>query len=67
MDQRAVEVIKEIAEQRQRVGDDIAQFERKVRETVDWRAQFAANPWGMLALALSGGFLLAGLFIPKRR
>ncbi len=61
MDQRTAEIVKEIAEERQRLGDNIAQYDRKVKEAVEWRTYFARHPWAMLGFALGGGFLVSSL------
>jgi membrane protein implicated in regulation of membrane protease activity len=61
MDERTAQIVKDIAEERQRLGDNIAEFDRKVKNAVDWRSYFARNPWGMLGLAFGGGWLLSGL------
>jgi ElaB/YqjD/DUF883 family membrane-anchored ribosome-binding protein len=65
MDQRTGQIVDEILEERQRVGDDIAALERKVKEATTWQAYVARKPWTALALAVGGGFLLTMLFTPK--
>jgi ElaB/YqjD/DUF883 family membrane-anchored ribosome-binding protein len=61
MDQRTARIVKDIAEDRQRLGDNIAELERKLRQAADWRSYYARNPWTMLGVALGGGFLVAGI------
>ncbi len=65
MDQRTGQIVDEILEERQRVGDDIAALERKVTEATTWQGYVARKPWIALALAAGGGFLLTMLFTPK--
>ncbi|HLG99388.1 MAG TPA: hypothetical protein VKX49_23965 [Bryobacteraceae bacterium] len=62
MDERTNQVISEIFEQRQRLGDNVAELEQKLRNATSWRAYFGQNPWAMLGLAAAGGFLLSALF-----
>jgi ElaB/YqjD/DUF883 family membrane-anchored ribosome-binding protein len=61
MDQRTAGIVKDIAEDRQRLGDNIAELERKLRQAADWRSNYARNPWTKLGVALAGGFLVAGI------
>jgi ElaB/YqjD/DUF883 family membrane-anchored ribosome-binding protein len=61
MDQRTAGIVKDIAEDRQRLGDNIAELERRLRRAADWRSYYARNPWTMLGVALGGGFLVAGI------
>jgi hypothetical protein len=65
MDQRTGQVIGELLEERERLGDNIAELERKVKESTSWRGYFARRPWVALGLALGGGVLLSTLFTPK--
>jgi len=52
MDQRTAGIVKDIAEDRQRMGDNIAELEGKLRQTADWRSYYARNPWTMLGVVL---------------
>lgn len=65
MDQRTGQIVEEILEERQRVGDDIAALERRVKGNTTWQGHFARKPWMVVALAIGGGFLLSTLFMPK--
>jgi ElaB/YqjD/DUF883 family membrane-anchored ribosome-binding protein len=65
MDQRTGQIVEEILEERQRVGDDIAALERKVKEATAWQGYFARKPWMVVALAVGSGFLLSTLLTPK--
>jgi len=67
MDERTSAIVKEISEERQRLGDNIAELERKVRTATTWQAYFARQPWAMIGLALGGGLLLSALFVPRSR
>jgi ElaB/YqjD/DUF883 family membrane-anchored ribosome-binding protein len=64
MDERTSQIVGEIAEERQRLGDNIAELERKVRDSTSWRLYFERKPWAALGLAVGGGFLLAALLAP---
>lgn len=67
MDERTSQIVEEIAEERQRLGDNIAELERKVRVSTSWRAYFERKPWVSLGIAMGGGFLLSALFTPRSR
>lgn len=67
MDERTSQIVGEIAEERQRLGDNIAELERKVRDSTSWRLYFERKPWTALGLAVGGGFLLSALFTPRSR
>lgn len=65
MDERTAQVVGEILEERQRLGDNIAELGQKIKEKASWRGYFARKPWTMLGIALGGGLLLSMLFLPK--
>ena len=67
MDERTSQIVKDISEERQRLGDNIVELERRVRTAATWRRYFARQPWAMLGLALGGGLLLSALFVPRSR
>ena len=66
MDQRTGQIVGEILEERERLGNNIAELEHKVREAASWQAYFARKPWTVLGLAAGAGFLLSG-FVPRFR
>lgn len=49
----------EIETQRQELGENLHQLEDKVKETMDWRAQFEQRPMAGMGIAFAGGFLLS--------
>jgi ElaB/YqjD/DUF883 family membrane-anchored ribosome-binding protein len=61
MDQRAAEIVKDIEDQRLRLGDSLQELETKVRDASDWRTYYQRKPWIALAIALGSGLLLATL------
>lgn len=67
MDERTGQIVEELFEERQRLGDNIAELERKVRAATTWRAYFERRPWTALGLAVGGGLLLAALFTSRSR
>ena len=67
MDERTSQIVGEISEERQRLGDNIAELERKVRNSTSWRAYFERRPWTALGIAMGGGLLLSVLFLPRSR
>jgi Flp pilus assembly protein TadB len=60
MDQRTARIVKDIAEDRQRLGDNIAELERKLRQAADWRSYYARNPWTCWELLSGLDFSLPG-------
>jgi ElaB/YqjD/DUF883 family membrane-anchored ribosome-binding protein len=66
MDERTSQIVGAIAEERERLGDTIAELERRVRESTSWRVRFRRKPWLAVGLALGGGLLLSALFAPRR-
>ena len=67
MDERTGTIIKDILEERQRLGDNLEDLGKKVREVTDWRIYFHRKPWILMGLAVGGGFLLSALLTPSRR
>jgi hypothetical protein len=48
-----------IERQRQELGDNVERLAGKARAVTDWRAQVAARPLQMMAIAAGGGAVLA--------
>lgn len=67
MDERTGRLVGEISRERQRLADNVAELEHKLRDAANWRTHFAQRPWKMLGLALAGGFLLSSLLPHKSR
>ena len=67
MDERTSTVVKDIFKERQKLGENLAELEIKVREAANWRTYFNKNPWMMMGLAAGGGFILSALFAPRSR
>jgi ElaB/YqjD/DUF883 family membrane-anchored ribosome-binding protein len=67
MDERTSKIIEEIAEKRQRLGDNVAELERRMQQAASWRVYFARKPWAAVGVAFSGGFLLSALFALRSR
>ncbi len=67
MDERTSEIVKEIFDERQKLGDNLSELETKMREASDWRTYFNRNPWAAVGAALGGGLLLSKIVIPARR
>jgi hypothetical protein len=66
MDETSDQIEHHIRETRNSLSENFSELEDKVKTTLDWRAQFTERPGTMMALALGGGVVLAGLF-PGRR
>ena len=62
MGEKSDQIERHIQEQRAELGDSIAQLQRKVKGTLDWRVQFEHRPMTMIGIALGGGALLSSLF-----
>ena len=62
MGEKSDQIEQHIQEQRAELGDNIAQLQRKVKGTFDWRVQFEHRPMTMIGIALGGGVLLSSLF-----
>jgi hypothetical protein len=62
MGERSSQIEQHIQEQRAELGDNIAQLQRKVKGTFDWRVQFEHRPMTLIGIALGGGLLLSSLF-----
>ena len=67
MDEQSEQIVKRIQEQRERLGDNLAQLETRMRDATDWRTYFARNPWLMAGASAVGGLLLATILTPRRR
>lgn len=61
MGERAEQLKDQIESQREELGENLHQLEDKVKETMDWRAQFEQRPMVGLGVAFAGGFLLSAL------
>jgi hypothetical protein len=62
MGEKSDQIERYIEEQRNELGDNIAQLQGKVKGTFDWRVQFEHRPMTMIGIALGGGVLLSSLF-----
>jgi len=67
MDERTGQIVEELLEERQRLGDSIAELERKIQQAASWRAYFERSPWLVLGIALGSGFLLSALISKRSR
>ncbi len=59
MGERADAIEREIEQERVELGRNLEELEHRVKEATDWRVQFDRHTGGMMALAFSGGLLLA--------
>ena len=55
------QIERHIYEKRSELGENIHELQHKVKNAVDWRAQFDERPWTMIGLAFGGGLLLSVL------
>ena len=61
MDEKPNEIMQRIESQRDRLGQNIQELERRVKETTDVKAQFERHPMVAVGLAFGGGLLLSSL------
>ena len=67
MDETSDQIERHIQETRNDLDDNLNELGDKVKNAVDWRAQFEERPGTMLGLAFAGGILLSALLSPGRR
>ncbi len=67
MDAQSEQIIKNIQDKREQLGDNLAALEVKVRDATDWRTYFNRNPWAILGAAVASGLLASAILIPSRR
>jgi Protein of unknown function (DUF3618) len=67
MGERPDQIERQIAETRSELSDNFSELQDKVRSAVDWRTQFREHPGTLLAVAFSGGVVLAALLPSPRR
>jgi hypothetical protein len=67
MGEKTDEIEQHIREQREELGQNISELQRKVKDKLNWRAQFEQHPFAMLGIALGGGLLLSGILSPRHR
>lgn len=67
MGEKTDEIERHIREQRFELGQNIHDLQKKVKDTVNWRAQFEQRPMAMMGIALGGGLLLSGLLGSRTR
>ncbi len=66
MDAQSEQIIKDIQSNRERLNDNLAELENKMRDAANWRTYFSRNPWLALGAAAAGGLLVAAILIPPR-
>jgi hypothetical protein len=67
MGEKTNQIEQHIREQRNELGQNISELQQKVKDTVDWRAQFEQRPMTMIGLAVGGGLLLSALVRSRSR
>jgi hypothetical protein len=67
MGEKSDQIERDIQAQRDELGSNIIELQRKVKGAFDWRVQFEQRPVTMIALALGGGLLLSGLMRGRSR
>ena len=67
MDAQSQQIIRDIEDKREQLGQNLAELEHKVREATNWRTYYSRNPWIALGAALAGGFLVSTMIVPRAR
>ena len=65
MAEKVHEIEAHIDRTRERLGSNLKELEQKVDAATDWREQFRARPFAVLAVACAGGVLLSTLLRSK--
>ncbi len=52
------EIRQEIAQARNRLGQNLNELEYRVKASTNWRAQFDRHPWAFVGAAFAGAMLL---------
>jgi hypothetical protein len=58
------EIKREIEQTRERISSNLNQLETRVRDVLDWRAQFDRRPWAFVGGAFGAAFLLGWITTP---
>jgi ElaB/YqjD/DUF883 family membrane-anchored ribosome-binding protein len=66
MDAQSEQIIRDIQDKRERLGENLAELEIKVRDATNWRTYFNRNPWMMIGASAAAGFLLSAILVPSR-
>jgi hypothetical protein len=61
MGDRTNEIERHIEEKRYELSENVSELRNKVKNAVDWRAQFEQRPLAMIGLAFGGGVLLSAV------
>ena len=61
MGDRTNEIERHIEEQRYELSENVSELRNKVKNAVDWRAQFEERPLALIGLAFGGGVLLSAV------
>jgi len=59
------EIKKEIEEARARIGSELNQLEYRVKDALDWRAQFDRRPWAFVGAAFGLAFAVGWMTAPS--
>ena len=62
----AASLEREIAEEQEALGENLAELEHQAQELVDWRAHVRKSPLTMMGVAFGGGLLLATMAGPAK-
>jgi ElaB/YqjD/DUF883 family membrane-anchored ribosome-binding protein len=67
MDAQSEQIIKDIEDKREKLGENLAELEIRVRDATNWRTYFNRNPWAIMGAAAAAGFLMSAILVPSRQ
>ena len=66
MGEKPQQIERHIEETRSELADNLSELQEKVKNSLDWRAQFRERPMTMIGIAFGGGVLLSALTAGRR-
>lgn len=67
MDEKPNEIVQQIHDQREQLGEHLSELESKVHDAADWRTHYRQHPYWFVGAAFGGGLLLSGMLKGGRR
>ena len=67
MDAQSEQIIKDLEDKRERLGENLTELQTRVRDVTNWRTYYNRNPWMIMGGAFVAGLLMSGIFGNSRR
>jgi ElaB/YqjD/DUF883 family membrane-anchored ribosome-binding protein len=67
MDAQSQQIIKDIQDKREKLGENLAELEVRVRDATNWRTYFNRNPWMIMGAAAAAGYVISAILVPPKR